>query len=88
VIEEGIAASVYEYAVHHNVLDGVKRIDWPLLTSIQRLTMNLVEVRGRSAAEWENAILRGFDVWRKVRQNDGGTVKGDLVNRSLEFVTK
>jgi hypothetical protein len=88
VIEEGIAASVYEYAVHHNLLDGLKRIDWPLLTSIQRLTANLVEVRERTAAEWENAILVGFEVWRKVRQNDGGTVKGDLLRRSLEFITK
>jgi NTP pyrophosphatase (non-canonical NTP hydrolase) len=87
VIEEGITASVFEYATRHNLFEGVTRVDWQLLLGIQRLTGNL-EVRRRTAAEWEKAILIGFEVWRKVRQNNGGTVKGDLRKHSLEFVGK
>ncbi|WP_437914808.1 MazG nucleotide pyrophosphohydrolase domain-containing protein [Sorangium sp. So ce302] len=84
VIEEAIAALVYEYAVRHNFLAGVERVDWDLLLTIKRLTANL-EVRVRSEAEWERAILLGFRVWRAVRENNGGLVRGDLGARSLEF---
>lgn len=84
VIEEAIAALAYEYAVRHNFLAGVERVDWDLLLTIKRLTANL-EVRVRSEAEWERAILLGFRVWRAVRENNGGLVRGDLGARSLEF---
>ncbi|XXX80084.1 MazG nucleotide pyrophosphohydrolase domain-containing protein [Sorangium sp. So ce134] len=86
VVEEAIAASVYEYAVRHNFLADVERVDWDLLLGIKRLTANL-EVSVRSEAEWERAILVGFQVWRAVRANNGGLVRGDLAERSLDFVS-
>lgn len=85
VIDEAIVAAVYEYADRHNFLDGATRVDWELLRSITRLTSGF-EVAVCSTAEWEQAILAGLRVWRDVRRHDGGTVRGNLLTRSLEFL--
>jgi NTP pyrophosphatase (non-canonical NTP hydrolase) len=87
VIDEAIAAAVYEYAERHRFLEGALRVDWELLRSIKRLTAGY-EVARCTAAEWEIAILTGLRVWRQVRQADGGTVRGDLLQRTLEFIEK
>jgi len=87
VIEEAIAAAAYEYASRHHFLEGANRIDWELLRSIKRLTANW-EVAARGTAEWEKAILTGFEVWRKVRTSNGGCIRGDLQKRSFTYVTK
>lgn len=85
VIDEAIAAAVYEYAERHTFLEGATRVDWELLRSIKRLTAGY-EVRACTAAEWEIAILTGLRVWRDVRHADGGTVRGNLVKQTLEFI--
>jgi len=85
VIEEAIAAAVYEYATRHALLQRVERVDWELLRSVKRLTTPF-EVAVRTEAEWERAFLLAFDLWRRVRDHDGGSVRGDLRSRTLEFV--
>ncbi|RDI16345.1 nucleoside triphosphate pyrophosphohydrolase family protein [Lentzea flaviverrucosa] len=84
VIEEGIAALVFAYAATHSYLDGIKRIDTELLGVIKKMT-NTLEVGVRSAATWEQAILRGFAVWNQLRAADGGVVHADLRSRSLTW---
>ena len=71
VIEEGIAASAYEYAERHKMLKDTPRVDWELLKGIRRLTANL-EVSVRTDADWERAITTGFKVFREVRAAGGG----------------
>ena len=34
---------------------------------------------------WENAILQAYDVFRKIKENDGGIVIGDRDSRTLTF---
>lgn len=85
VIDEAIVAAVYEYADRHGFLEGATRVDWELLRSIKRLTAGF-EVEVCSPAEWEDAILTGVAVWREVRRHDGGTVRGNLLDRRLEFI--
>ena len=85
VIDEAIVAAVYEYAERHNFLEGTTHVDWALLRSIRRLTAGY-EVGACSDWDWEQAILTGLRVWRDVRKNDGGTVRGDLTQRTLEFI--
>lgn len=85
VIEEGISALVFEYARCHNFLDGISRLDYGLLRTIQDMTAYL-EVKDRTPAEWEDAILQGFAVWKKVVENNGGAMKLDMHKKSIEFV--
>ena len=84
VIEEGIAAFVYDYARRHDFLKNVKSVDYGLLKTIKELTADL-EVSRRSYADWERAIIEGYRVWRKVYEKRGGTVTCNFVKRRLFF---
>lgn len=84
VIEEAISAFVFDYARQQRFLDGVSHVDFELLRTVQSLVSHL-EVRTRTAAEWEDAILRSYAVWRQIRDHCGGTVKLDLPGRTVEF---
>lgn len=84
VIEEAVSAFVFDYARNERFLEGVKHVDFSLLTTIRRLVSRL-EVADRTAHEWERTILRSFDVWRPLHAHRGGTVHLDLNNRTIEF---
>jgi len=85
VIEEAIVAAAYVYAADHNFLEGIDTIDWRLLRHIKQMTSH-VEVNNRSTWEWNEAILRGFAVWRGLRHYGGGSVRGDLEKGTIEFI--
>jgi NTP pyrophosphatase (non-canonical NTP hydrolase) len=76
-IEEGISALVFSYAKDHGFLEGVSTLDYQLLKTIKNMTSHL-EVSQCSLGDWEKAILMGYDVWRQVEKNHGGTVVVDL----------
>ena len=77
VIEEGISAAVFTYAQDHAFLKGVRHVDSSLIKGIKNMT-NHLEVAKCSTADWERAILMGFDVWRDIKENNGGRVVVDL----------
>ena len=81
--EELVASATYEYARRHDWM-SVLHVDWDLLRLIKRVT-NRLEVKVRTEAEWEEAILLAYKVFREVREHNGGTVRGDLNARTLEF---
>jgi NTP pyrophosphatase (non-canonical NTP hydrolase) len=84
VIEEGVAALAFDYAKKHNFLNGVTSLDYQLLKTIKSVTAHL-EVSECSFGDWERAILVGFEVWRNVTSNRGGTVSVDLDARSISY---
>ncbi len=84
VIEEAVAAVVFEYARQEKFLDGVQYLDSGLLQTVRSMTAGL-EVRIRTAGDWERAILRSYDMWRGLRNSGGGTLHLDLVTRSIEI---
>jgi hypothetical protein len=85
VVEEGIAAFVFDYARKNNFLAGVTTVDYSLLKIIKSLTSGL-EVSVRSTHEWEIAILEGYKAWRAIRASRGGTIRIDLIDRSIAAV--
>lgn len=84
VIDEAVVAFVFDYARKHNFLEGVETVDYHLLKTIRSLTSGL-EVRVRSAHEWEECIVAGYRVWRAVRAQRGGTIVVDLSNRAIDL---
>jgi NTP pyrophosphatase (non-canonical NTP hydrolase) len=84
VVEETVAAAIFTYAEANNFLQGTERVDWELLRFVKSITKKH-EVVVRTEAEWEKAIVTGIRVWNEVRTNDGGTVVGDLYERTLVF---
>lgn len=84
VIEETVAAAIFAYAEANNFLQGTDRVDWELLRFIKSITKKH-EVKVRTEAEWEQAIIAGIHVWNQLKANEGGTVVGDLYERALRF---
>lgn len=85
VVDEGIAALVFEYARQHHWLATVEDLDYHLLRTIKGITSHL-EVRDKAMKEWQEAILAGFSVWRQVRDANGGRIDVDLDAKSLRFL--
>lgn len=85
VIEEAVAALLFNYAAAEQYLDGVDAIDFSMLELVTSMVSGF-EVRVRTTREWERAILRSFEVWRALRQARGGTVRLDLRARSIDLL--
>lgn len=85
VIDEAIVAMVFDYIEHDlAATKGIRRIDTETLRGIRALTRGF-EVHARTESEWEDAILKGLDVWRQVEAHDGGTVSGDFERGTFSF---
>jgi NTP pyrophosphatase (non-canonical NTP hydrolase) len=85
VVDEAVAALVFEYARKHEWLVGVTHLDYELLETVKGLTAHL-EVRSRSMKDWNDAILGGFEVWRQVKAANGGRIEVDLDARHISFL--
>jgi NTP pyrophosphatase (non-canonical NTP hydrolase) len=81
-IEEGISALIFRYAKDHNWLEGTQGVSCELLRTIKCMTGHL-EVSRRSSGDWEQAIIKGFEVWRQIKKRGGGTLLVDLDQRTL-----
>ncbi len=84
VIEEAIAALAFAYASEHEFFERVQTVDQSLLRTIKTLTIT-AEVRARSAKEWERAVIAGGQVFKQLRDKGGGSLKGDLVARTIKY---
>jgi NTP pyrophosphatase (non-canonical NTP hydrolase) len=87
VIEEAIVAAAYVYASDHEFLQGTSTVDWHLLRHIKQLTKSL-EVKDATTWEWNEVVLKAFEIFRKLRANRGGVVTGDLADRTISFSTE
>lgn len=85
VLDEAIALTAYGYAAEHKFFESSTAVDWQLLRSIKRMTAN-VEVGDRTTKEWNDAILRAFEIWRQLIDHKGGVVNGDLLRGEIEFI--
>lgn len=84
VIEEAIAAIVFEYAQQHDMLEGVDTLDFEMLKAVTRLVGGL-EIKVASWREWELAILEGYKFFRILNRHRGGRILVDLDKRRLAY---
>lgn len=85
VTEEAVASLVFNLARSYDFFEGAEHVDDTILEAVMAITSNL-EVQAATAFDWEQAILSGYRVWRRLRDTDGGTVAVDLDRGSLELV--
>jgi len=85
-IEEALAAYVYSVGRGFNYFHGAKRVDWELLKTVRRMTEHL-EVKNEPPVAWQRAILQAYEVWNALAENGGGTVEGNLDQRTLKFIS-
>jgi NTP pyrophosphatase (non-canonical NTP hydrolase) len=82
VIEEGVSTWVFNHASRHGFFEGMSRLDYDLLKRVKALVRGF-EVERCTLWEWENAIVMGYEVFRKIRRNRGGMVHANLHRRTI-----
>lgn len=85
VIDEAITALIFIEAKKNSFFEGVESVDYNLLRTIKDLTAHL-EASRISTKQWQDAILKGFEIWRQLKTHHNGIIKGDLIKKTLEFL--
>jgi NTP pyrophosphatase (non-canonical NTP hydrolase) len=84
LIEEGVSTWVFNHAQRLKLFEGVAELDYSIL-KIVREFVDGYEVASSPLWLWEEAILSGYDVFRKLQVNRGGVVEVDLESRTLGY---
>jgi NTP pyrophosphatase (non-canonical NTP hydrolase) len=84
VVEEGLTAWLYSYSKGLDYFEGHDSVSFDVLKTIEKFVSGY-EVQDCPLKLWEDAILQGYAVFRKVQQNNGGIVIGDRSKRTLEY---
>jgi MazG C-terminal domain len=83
VVEEGLTAWIFSRAKQADYFQK-KTISFDLLKTIQEFVRGY-EVQECPLSLWEEAILQGYGVFRKVCANEGGLVIGDRTKRKISY---
>lgn len=84
LIEEGLSTLIFHHALRLNYFASIKNLDYSLLKVVRDFVTGF-EVDQCPLWQWEQAILDGFEVFRKLRTHRRGVVTADLVERSITF---
>ncbi|MDP9082045.1 MAG: nucleotide pyrophosphohydrolase [Bacteroidota bacterium] len=92
-VEDGARAAITEEAISMIIFNEAKRKDYFAGTSkISRTTLKIVkemtenyEVRIRTTKEWENAIIKAYEIFRLLITNNGGRVDFNLHTKEIQF---
>lgn len=86
IIEEGIATWIFNHAAKRQFYAGFEdgRLEYGLLKQVRSMVQGY-QVQECPSWQWEQAILRGFDVFRQLLANDGGTVKVDMEAHTIAY---
>lgn len=84
VVEEGLTAWIFSCAKNLNFFEGQERLSFDLLKTVHQFVHGY-EVEKCPLKLWEHAILNGYEVFRKVRENNGGIVIGDRKSRTITY---
>ncbi len=84
VVEEGLTAWIFSRAKELNYFEGQKSVSFDLLKTVQQFVAGY-EVEACPLSLWEIAILTGYDAFRHLKDNLGGTIVGDRSARTVEY---
>lgn len=84
VIEEGLSAYIFSCAKLLNFFEGQNSVSLDLLKTVKNFVRGY-EVERCSMKLWEDAILQGYAVFRKLNENNGGVVVGDRKKRTIRY---
>ena len=84
VVEEGLTAWIFSCAKDLNFFKGHDGLSFDLLKTVHQFVRGY-EVEACPLKLWEHAILEGYGVFRKIRDNNGGIVVGDRNARPITY---
>lgn len=94
-IEDGARAAITEEALSIIVFNEAKRKNFFKETSkVSRTTLKFIkemtehfEVNVRTPREWEQAILKAYEVFRFLIDNNGGTVEFNALTKEINYTS-
>lgn len=89
IIEEGIATWIFNHAKRRKFYEGIEvgALDYGLLKQIQSMVEGY-EVHKCPLWQWEQAILKGFEIFRQLRKQRSGSVTVNMIDHQLTFAPK
>lgn len=87
IVEEMVSLYIYSRALDHELLKYSNSVDSGIIKQVKTLAGN-IEVKDCSGKQWEKAILNSYEIYNKLRDNDGGRVLVSKKNRSLTYLGK
>jgi hypothetical protein len=84
VVEEGLTAWLFARAKDINFFEGQQKVSFDLLKTVQQFVQGY-EVHDCPLSLWEQAILRGYAVFREVKRNNGGIIVCDRNARTISY---
>jgi hypothetical protein len=85
ITEEALSMLIFNEAKRKNYFDGATSVSKTTLRIIKEMTENF-EVNVRTAKEWEQAILKAYEVFRLLTANGGGKVEFNAHNKAVSYV--
>ncbi len=87
VVEEGLTAWIFTIAKENNFFIGRKTMTFDMLKNVGQIIKGF-EVEECPLILWEEAIIKGYEVFRQVKSNHGGVVVGNRIARTIEYKNK
>jgi hypothetical protein len=83
VVEEGLTAWIFSQAKEQNFFSA-GQLTFDLLKGVRQFVSGY-EVQDCPLKLWETAILQGYDVFRQLKENKGGTIVANRTTRRIEY---
>lgn len=84
ITEEALSMIIFNEAKRKSYFEGVSKVSRTTLRIIKEMTENF-EVNIRTTKEWENAILKAYEVFRLLITNNGGKVQFDSIKKEISY---
>lgn len=84
ITEEAISLIIFNDAKANNFYEGTSKINNHILEIIQRMTSSF-EVAIKSKEEWQNAILKSYEMFRLLRENKGGVITFNTDLKKIDY---
>lgn len=92
-IEDGARATITEEAISLILFNDAKRKNFyedqkvtkDLIKQIRSM-VEIFEVRDKTEEDWEVAITKGYELFRKLKQNGGGKIIFNTLDKSVSFM--
>ncbi len=85
VVEEGLSAWVFNIAKQDNkYFEGKESLTFDMLKNVGQFVKGF-EVESCPLILWEEAILKGYEVFREIKKNQGGIVIGSRNKRTITY---
>ena len=84
VVDEGVSAYIFSQAKTLNFFENQTSVSFDLLKAVSNFVRGY-EVERCPLNLWETAILQGYEVFRQMRENNGGIVIGNRDERTIQY---